>query len=268
MYRVKCCTDPNATFDDLFELEYRRMISYGSFMLSYEVCHIAPDRPFIILAAVSASNHRPHRNVEAPSSHLNGYSLGNETESLDDYCFYLVNLETGSIEDTLVFDKDTLILSSSLSGVTFDRSSMCIVSLQHQIISIYTMDYAKRKFAFQHRYGCTSSSFPGTFYTNPGVTDLKAKLITALYEEGTLRHALLPAIYTLGVWKAYFLGEDRLLIVLLPSLSIVDGKLDPCMKQMMIVLFSWSRQQIERLFHGNSLNVHHRYCPFLEGQLF
>lgn len=274
MYKVAYSNDPNAKFNDFFKLQYRRMISSGSYLLNWDVCSFVPDGELVVLAATSSALHRPNRHEEAPSPSFSPYSLSGDTASLDDYALYLVHVATGRVSDVLVLGKDLITFSPPMTGISFNGVDLCITSLHHQLISVVHVDVKERIFRPGLRLGC-AQALRGNLALPPDIPNLKQKLIATLYLEAVESdrrseavchfHSHLHVYQSLAIWNAQLVRPNMLLTIFAPAGPIILRQLDHPFTTVVFAFIDVESQSIVRLFSDASVWVCSMFAPLYDG---
>lgn len=260
-----------ASFDDLFELHYVRLISSGSFMLDPGFCLFLDDGKHMILGSVSHHQHRPAADAEIPSPSFNPHSVVMNHPS-PDYVFYLIHIGSGVVYDQIYFDKDVIMLGSCNPGVSLCGDLLSIFSSEHQTIKIYRIDMEQMRFQLVDRIGAFLYEEDEKLFAN--VTDanlllgIRQKVIASLFEEASERavnrdaalrslHKKIESYQQLIIWRAQFLDEHHMILFLASNDMIPYNKVDEVPKQFTIVIWSLGDKSIVDIFHDSTLEDFH-----------
>ena len=91
----------------------------------------------MILASAESSN--SISTLQDPNHVPRTYAHSlNSLSSLDEIRFHVIDLLSGKVTDRIKFSQDYILLSNH-AGVSMNGRNLAIVSLQHQLVRVYTI---------------------------------------------------------------------------------------------------------------------------------
>lgn len=202
-------------FERLFQLRYRIRVSPEGEQLNRECSLFTDDGYYAIVgsAAVIPDDIRPqfyeiYTNNEAVSP--------NPLFPLEDYTIHLVDLNLGAISHCLHFKSDKIFLSHN-QGIYLFKSTLAVLSVQHQIIHVYKI--IRNSFCLLRRIGrfCYEDDhlLVTSVYTimnramyrpfrENSINGLKHKLMVFLYKKAERESKSTGSQYPLRKFYQYF----------------------------------------------------------------
>lgn len=216
-------------FKRLFKLKHRIRVTSEGTLLKRTCCLFTNDGQHVLVGS-SSQNSSSYFNIAAHNEFLNPILLS----PLEDYILHLVDINNGSVCDSLRFKSDKIILDNNF-GIYLYNDTMTVLSFYYQTIYVYNIIDNRfcllrkiAQFCLEDDQSLVSSVY--TFMNNATykphmenmINGLKHKLMVFLYKKAEEENRMAKSKNSLGIFyrkfnqvKQYFIIDGLKLLLLI-----------------------------------------------------
>ncbi|XP_073994045.1 de-etiolated protein 1 abo [Rhodnius prolixus] len=282
-----------AAFETLFSLKFEVRTTPSGEQLNRECSLFTDDGKYIIVGSASYIPDdvvRPHfydiyTNNEAVTP--------NPRSPLEDYSLHLIDLVNGQLTDSIQFKVDKIYLSHN-QGLYLYKDTLAVLSVQHQMLHIFHIQYGKfvparriGRYCYddddflisqvysEHEETSTYSEDSQPTIIHPTnrpfrdhtISGLKNKILIHLYwqSEPRIFYQRFDQLRLLRMWKMQLLDEEHLLIRYASEDVVTLKAAEPCSHPSFFVVYNIVEAKVLAVYENTSqelLFLLENYCDY------
>lgn len=285
----------NCVFNRFFKLRFTVSVSPCNEQLNRECSLFSEDGRFVLVGSAAFVPEEPHPPFY--SVYQNNESVTpNPRNYLEDYTLYVVDILAGRMVDKTTFKTDKIVLSHN-QGLYLYKSTLAVLSVQHQTIHIFQLDregyFIKVREIGRNCFDDDEMLLSGALSAHSQCSLPTSRPVYRPYKEATinsLKHRVLAFLYRrastladqdqnqfeirnffkyfdqirwLRMWKMQLLDQEHLLIKLASEDVVTLRSSEPNSQQSFFVVYNMITTRVVAVFENTSqqlLDIFEDFC--------